>query len=334
MVIVYILFLIIGMFALIKGADFFVAGSVSIAKRFHISGLIIGLTIVALGTSAPELAVSTSASLQGANEIAISNVMGSNLFNLLGILGICAMVRPLDISKDVITRDLPVSILITIFLLFVSCQTSVIQMILTKVTDGTFLQLDTASNAGVIQRYIGIVLTILLVVYIIILIRDAKRSNEPSDDTEAIHSFRRSTIMILGGLAVIIIGGQVVVYCAKEIARAAGMTETLIGLTVVAFGTSLPELVTSLTAIKYNQASMAIGNTVGSNIFNILLILGVASTISPIAVNMASCIDMMILIIVSIISLIFAKTSNKISRAEGAAMFLIYLADMIYAIIR
>ncbi|SFG43003.1 calcium/sodium antiporter [Oribacterium sp. WCC10] len=325
MVIIYILFLALGMFALIKGADIFVSGSSSIARRFNVPALIIGLTIVALGTSAPELAVSISASLQGSNEIAISNVVGSNLFNLLAILGICAVMKPVSVESDAIKRDIPFSIIITIFALITSCGPILL--------NGGFLNIDVAQHAGVVTRAGGIVLVILLIGYIINLIIVARKSNSESDEVPT-YSLLKSIGMILLGIAIIIAGGQIVVYCAKEIARAAGMSETLIGLTVVAFGTSLPELVTSLVAIRKQEAAMAIGNTVGSNIFNILFILGVSAVIHPVEVNVASCIDMIILVVVTVVALIFATTQRKISRIEGGFMLLMYAADMAYAIIR
>lgn len=325
MIFIYILFLALGMFALIKGADMFVSGSSSIATRFHVPGLIIGLTIVALGTSAPELAVSTSAAFQGSNEIAISNVIGSNFFNLLAILGICAVMKPMPVDNDVIKRDIPFSIVITILTLVASCGPLLLH--------GNPFSLDVSATAGVVSRANGIVLVLLLIGYIAVLVMAARKSNAEADEVPQ-YSLGKSILILLAGLAIIIAGGQVVVYCAKEIARAMGMTETLIGLTVVAFGTSLPELVTSIVAIKKQESDMAIGNTVGSNIFNILFILGVSAAIHPVTVNIASCIDMILLIFVTIIALIFATSSRKISRIEGGLMLAIYFADMAYAVVR
>ncbi len=325
MIFIYILFLALGMFALIKGADMFVGGSSSIAARFHVPGLIIGLTIVAMGTSAPELAVSTSAAFQGSNEIAISNVVGSNFFNLLAILGICAVMKPMPVDNDVLKRDIPFSILITILTLAASCGPLLLHV--------NPFSLDVSQTAGVVSRLNGIVLVLLLIGYIAVLVIAARKSGSKADDVPQ-YSLGKSILILLAGLLIIIAGGQVVVYCAKEIARALGMTETLIGLTVVAFGTSLPELVTSIVAIRKQESGMAIGNTVGSNIFNILFILGVSATIHPVTVNIASCIDMMILIVVTIIALIFATSSHRISRIEGGLMLAIYFADMAYAIVR
>ncbi|ETP73429.1 K+dependent Na+ exchanger related-protein [Lachnospiraceae bacterium JC7] len=325
MILLYILFLALGMFALIKGADMFVSGSSSIAAIFHVPSLIIGLTIVALGTSAPELAVSTSASLQGSNEIAISNVVGSNFFNLLAILGICAVMKPMAVDNAVIKRDIPFSIIITVIALIASCGPILMS--------GGFLNVDVAQHAGVVTRPVGILLVLLLIGYIATLVIAAKNSKEEADDVPQ-YSVLKSVVMILAGLGIIIAGGQVVVYCAKEIARAAGMTETLIGLTVVAFGTSLPELVTSIVAIRKQEAAMAIGNTIGSNIFNILFILGISATIHPVEVNIASCIDLMILVVVTLVALVFSISNRRISRVEGGLMLAMYFADMAYAIVR
>jgi cation:H+ antiporter len=174
---------------------------------------------------------------------------------------------------------------------------------------------------------------LLLAAYIVNLIIAAKKSNAESEESPS-YSLLKSIAMIVFGIGTIILGGQIVVYCAKEIARAAGMSETLIGLTVIAFGTSLPELVTSIVAIKKQETAMAIGNTIGSNIFNILFILGVSAIIKPVNVNIASCIDLIILVLVTIVVLVFAKSDRKISRIEGGLMILMYATDMVYAIIR
>lgn len=325
MVILYILFLALGFFALVKGADMFVGGSSSIAARFHVPGLIIGLTIVALGTSAPELAVSISAALQGSNEIAISNVVGSNLFNLLGILGICAILKPIQIDSAVIKRDIPFSIIITGIVLVTSCGSLMLS--------GRIIPSNASLHAGTVSRIDGLFLVVLMISYIAFLIISTRKNKDDSSEIEQI-SLAKSLIFLLLGLAIIIGGGQIVVYCAKEIARMAGMSETLIGLTVVAFGTSLPELVTSVVAIRKKESSLAIGNTIGSNIFNILFILGISSVIHPVEVNMASYMDLIILMAVTAVAFVFSRTQKRISRLEGGVMLAMYLADMAYAVVR
>ncbi len=321
----YFVLLIIGFAALIKGADLFVDGSSSLARIFHISGVIIGLTIVALGTSAPELAVSTVAALSGSNEIALSNVVGSNLFNLLSVLGVCALIHPLPVADDINKRDFPVSIIATVFLLIVTCSKSIVS--------GTAVIAGMEDIVGSVSRVTGIVLLVAFVCYIAYLIFDAKKHPEEEQDTEHA-TFKKCILLILVGIVMIAAGGQAVVTSAKAIARTFGMSETLIGLTIVAVGTSLPELVTSIVAAGKGETGMAVGNVVGSNIFNLLFILGVSSTIHPITVNMASLIDMAILIVVSVLTFVFALTKKRINRPEGAVMLLIYIADVVHAVLR
>lgn len=319
-----ILLLIIGFVGLIKGADFFVDGSSALARIVKVPGVIIGLTIVAMGTSAPELAVSTSAAIQGANEIALSNVVGSNLFNLLGVLGVCALICPIPVEKSIIKRDFPFSILITIGLFIVTG--------IRLLSGFDFLNTGMLENIGMISRPVGIVLLVVFVGYIGTLIVLAKR-NKVTEESGKDMPVWKSLLLIVVGLACIIIGGQLVVDNAKGIAAALGMSETLIGLTIVAIGTSLPELITSIVASKKGENGLAVGNVIGSNIFNILFILGVSATIHPIAVNYASVIDLLILIIVSIVTFIFSLT-KKISRIEGAVMIMMYAATVVFAIVR
>lgn len=319
-----ILLLVIGFVGLVKGADFFVDGSSALARTMKVPGVIIGLTIVAMGTSAPELAVSTSAALKGANEIALSNVVGSNIFNLLAVLGVCALICPIPIEKAIIKRDFPFSIIIT-FGLLIAVGSGLLR-------DFDYLGTPMLDNVGIVSRPIGIVLLVLFIAYIVTLIILA-RKNKTGDEAGENMPVWKSLLLIAVGLACIIIGGQLVVVNAKGIAAALGMSETLIGLTVVAIGTSLPELVTSIIAARKGENGLAVGNVVGSNIFNILFILGVSATIHPIAVNYASVIDLLILTVVSIITLIFLLT-KKISRAEGAAMILMYAATVVFAVAR
>ena len=320
-----ILLLIIGFVGLIKGADFFVDGSSALARIFKVPGVIIGLTIVAMGTSAPELAVSTSAAIQGANEIALSNVVGSNIFNLLGVLGVCALICPIPIEKTIIKRDFPFSILITVGLFIVTG--------IGLFSGFDFLHTGMLENVGLISRPVGIALLIIFAGYIGTLIFLAKRNKVTEDDSGKNMPVWKCLLLIVVGLACIIIGGQLVVENAKGIAAALGMSETLIGLTIVAIGTSLPELVTSIVAARKGENGLAVGNVVGSNIFNILFILGVSATIHPIAVNYASVIDLLILVVVSIVTYVFSLT-KKISRIEGAVMILMYAATVIFAIVR
>ena len=253
-----ILFLILGFVFLAKGADFFVDGASSIAKRFKIPQLVIGLTIVAMGTSLPELAVSATASLAGNNAIAISNVVGSNMFNLIVVCGACALFAPLAISKDILKKDFPIAIGCGVLLLVMG----IIGMEVCRID--------------------GVILCVLFITYITILVRAALKARAATKDEEVVEKtipVWLCIIYIVGGIAAIKFGGDFVVDGAVTIAGKLGLSENLIGLTIVAVGTSLPELVTSIVASKKNEVEMAVGNVLGSNIFNILLILGKRTTI-------------------------------------------------------
>ncbi|MBQ7679348.1 MAG: calcium/sodium antiporter [Butyrivibrio sp.] len=321
----YILLLIIGFIALLKGADWFVDGSSALASICHIPGVIIGLTIVAFGTSAPELAVSTVAALSGSNEIALSNVVGSNIFNLLCVLGVCAVIRPLPVDDEINRRDFPVSILATVFALFATCSPAFFS--------GRIRTAAMEDVVGMVNRLTGLALLFIFVCYMVFLIIHAKKhpTEDPAPEKTTVV---KSLLLILVGIACIVGGGQVVVLSAKEIARAFGMSETLIGLTIVAIGTSLPELVTSIVASRKGETAMAVGNAIGSNIFNLLFILGISATIHPVSVNMASLCDMAILIGISSVTFIFGLSGKRINRTEGIAMLLIYALDMVFAIRR
>lgn len=325
MVVVYLLVLAAGFGALIKGADIFVNGSSALAKRFHVPGLIIGLTIVALGTSAPEMAVSVSAAVQGSNEIALSNVVGSNLFNLLGVLGVCAVISPLPVETGVLKRDYPFSIAATGLLIVMTCGA------LLKI--GNLTESDVDQEIGTVSRMDGLIMVLLFTGYIAFLIYTNRKHREEESGGEPV-SLGKCLLLILAGLALIIAGGQAVVYSAREIARAAVMTETLIGLTIVAIGTSLPELVTSVVAARKGETGLAVGNVVGSNIFNILFILGVSSLIHPVGVNMASGFDVIILLAVSLLVLLFSLSARRIARTEGVIMIALYAADVVFAVLR
>lgn len=321
-----ILILIVGFAVLVKGADIFVDGSASLARLFKISGLIIGLTIVALGTSAPELAVSTTAALSGSNEIALSNVIGSNLFNLLMVLGICAVISPVPTGKDIIKRDYPISLIATVLVFILASGIKLFSC------DNPF-KVDVNAEAGKFTRIGGIILLVCFVSYIVLLIIEARKHPSEGEKIEE-RSLGKCILFIIIGLAMVIGGGQAVVYSAKAIARDAGMSETLIGLTVVAFGTSLPELVTSIVAARKNETELAVGNVIGSNIFNLLFILGVSTTIHPIGVNYASLQDVVVLFFVSILTFLFLLRKKKLTRVEGVIMILLYSAQVAFAILR
>ena len=300
--------LIVGFILLIKGADFFVDGASSTAKLLKVPSVIIGLTIVAMGTSAPEAAVSISAGLSGSSDIALSNVIGSNIFNLLIVVGVSAIICPMKTEKVILRRDI-----------WWSLGAAVATLIM--MTD---MKISGAE---------GILLLGGMAAYIAVLVFDARKKRDEGDEVKAMSPLK-SIIYIVGGLAAIIIGGDLVVGSACDIAAAFGMSEALIGLTIVAAGTSLPELVTSIVAAKKGDSGLALGNVVGSNIFNILFILGSASALTTINVAPELFIDTAILIGVTLMMYFLCRSKDKTSRGEGALCVLVYAAYMAYIILR
>lgn len=320
----YIL-LIIGFVLLIKGADFFVDGSSSVAKILKVPTIIIGLTVVAFGTSMPELSVSVTAALRGSNDLAVSNVLGSNIFNLLVVLGCCALVKPVAAKWSLLKKEFPFSILITVILLLVDSDFSIM-----KILDG---------NQGfVLGRWAGLLFLILFVLYIYATVKSALRSRAEAKDMEEEEyktmSPLKSGIYIVLGLIGIVWGGNLVVDSASNIALTFGWSQTFIGLTIVALGTSLPELVTSVVAARKGENDLAVGNVVGSNIFNILLILGVSSFITPITLDVTAVYDTIILIIASIIVYVSAISKREIQRKEGILFLVCYFAFFLYVFMR
>lgn len=306
-----LLILILGFVLLIKGADFFVDGSSAVAKMFHIPSMIIGLTIVAMGTSLPECAVSVTASLAGDNSLAISNVIGSNIFNLMVVCGVCALFTPLKVQKNTMLREFPFSIICGILL------------ILTGFTGMLFGRVE------------GIAFLILFACYLVWMIMEAKkaRSGEEEEETKIMPVWK-CALFIIGGAIAIKFGGDFVVDGASTIAEGFGLSETLIGLTIVALGTSLPELVTSIVAARKDEVDMALGNVIGSNIFNILLVLGIAGAISPVDFITFNLIDGIVLIVMSCAVWVFAWTKQNVQRREGAMMLAAYAVYMIYICVR
>ena len=309
-IIIQVVLLLVGFLFLIKGSDFFVDGASSIASHLKIPTIIVGLTIVAFGTSAPEAAVSITSSLTGSNAMAVSNVIGSNLFNMLMVIGIAALLSNLLMEKSVLKKDLPFLVAITLlFAIFI------------------FIGWD-------ITNIEGIILLIILAGYIIYLIRGSKKSKNANDVEAAKFTLPKSIILIIIGLAGIIIGGDLVVDSASAIAIALGMSETLVGLTIVAIGTSLPELVTSITALKKGENQLVIGNVIGSNIFNILFVLGASSAISRIPLDSSMLIDVVFMMGVTILCFIFGKTQDKYDKKEGIILIALFIVYMAFAILR
>ena len=300
--IVVLLCLIVGFVFLVKGADLFVEGSSSVAKRFKVPSLIIGLTIVAMGTSLPETAVSVAAPI------------AHNIFNLMVVIGVCALMTPVVVDGASLKRDFPFSMICAILLLVMG-------------TIGMTL-----------GRVDGIILLGCFAGYIFYLIRHTLKQNRQTSDEEVdeipLISMPKAVIFILIGAVGIAVGGDVVVDSASRIAIDLGMSQTLVGLTIVSIGTSLPELVTSIVAARKNEVDMALGNAVGSCIFNILMVLGIASAISPIAFIQENIIDIIVLVVFSLIVWIMAWTKREIKRGEGIIMLLMYAAYTAYIIIR
>lgn len=305
-----IILLIIGFVLLIKGADMFVDGASDLATKLKIPAMIIGLTIVAFGTSAPEAAVSVTSALNHSNAIAISNIVGSNIFNLLVVVGITAIIYKIDIDDVSLKQDFPVLLISSILLL---------------------LFIVTSSQ---ISRIEGIIFLIGIIAYVALLIVKSKKEskNMPVGTTHL--SNIMIVLFIIVGLAFILIGSDLVVDASKDIALSLGMSETLVGLTIVSIGTSLPELMTSVTAAYNKNTGIAIGNAVGSCIFNILFIVGLTTTITPIATTNVMVIDTIIMILALIITYILAYDKKDFNRKDGIILVSLFIVYIIYIIIR
>ncbi len=305
-IMVYVM-LAAGFVLLIKGADFFVEASSSVARKLRIPSIIVGLTVVAFGTSAPELAVSTAASLAGNNEIAVSNVIGSNIFNLLAVLGACGAIRAFPVR---LRWDFAAAIAAAVLLLF---------MILRDM----FL-----------SRIEAFVLLGMFIAFLVMIVKDGLKNRVEAEEEKKTIPFLLCLVYGAGGLAAIVCGGDLVVDCASQIAANFGLSQTLIGLTVVAMGTSLPELVTSVVASRKGENAMALGNVLGSNIFNVLMVLAISAAVKPIAVNLFAVVDAACLVAFSLIALILCRTRDQISQKEGVAMLVMYTVYMVYICIR
>lgn len=301
--------LLVGFVLLIKGADIFVEGSSSLAKLLRVPTVIIGLTIVAMGTSAPEAAVSITAGLSGNNDIALGNVIGSNIFNLLVVVGVCALIKRFEPDKSIMKRDFGVSIL-AVVLLFA-------------------LMLDRN-----LSRVEGLILLAGMTLYLIAAVWEAVHSRVESD--EVIHTLSPlvSLLYIAGGIAAVVFGGDMVVDNASLIAAKFGLSQNLIGLTIVAIGTSLPELVTSIVAAKKGESGLALGNVIGSNIFNILFILGVSAGLHAITASAESRIDVIVLIIMSTAMFLGCKLKGSMGRMGGIVSIAAYVIYAVYIIMR
>ena len=300
--------LLIGFIFLIKGADLFVEGSSSVAKKFNIPSMIIGLTIVAMGTSAPEAAVSITSSLIGQNDMSVANVVGSNIFNILMVLGISSLISKLPVSLNTIKKDTP-------FLIFAG----VVLLIF-------ILDLH-------ISVFEGFIFLSIFTWFIYDMIKQAKNNSEESEEVTELSTIK-TILYIIIGLVGIVFGGDLTVDAASTIATQFGLSQNLIGLTIVAVGTSLPEFVTSVIATRKGETEIAIGNVIGSNIFNILLVLGMASVISPMTIGLEAGIDVIFMIFVTILLFINMKKEKFILNKHGIVYIILYISYIIYTILR
>lgn len=301
--------MIVGFALLIKGADWFVDGAAGIAARFGIPQLVIGLTIVAMGTSAPEAAVSLTAALNGSAGITIGNVVGSNIMNVLVILGITSIITTIAVQKSTVRYEIP-------FMLFVMLALMVLGMI-----------------GGTVNLADGIILWALFIIYLVYLFFMAKNGNGEDEEEEKKRPLWLQLIMLIVGVAGIVFGSDLTVDNASIIASGLGMDDRLIGLTIVAFGTSLPELVTSITAAKRNKADIAIGNIVGSNIFNVLFVVGTTALITPVTFKTSFAIDSIISVVAGVLLWIGVVKDHKLKRPMGIVMVLVYAAYFVYLLI-
>lgn len=307
--------LIIGFVMLIKGADWFVDGAAGIADKLHIPQLIIGLTIVAMGTSAPEAAISISASVQGSADIAVGNILGSNILNILIILGITSVITPLAVQKSTVKYEIPFVIIISVIFGLI----------------GLF-----DNSIGFIDGILLWVLFIAYIAYLFIMTKKGKIQADESDDEDNDKKPKKVWQLILFGIigiALVVFGSNITVNAATEIATMFGMSERFIGLTIVALGTSLPELVTSITAALKKNADIAIGNIVGSNIFNILFVIGTSAMITPVAYQNQFLIDSIFCVATDMLLLLLVLNKDKkLKRWGGIIMLICYAGYFVYLI--
>ncbi|MFA7744660.1 calcium/sodium antiporter [Salinicoccus roseus] len=315
----YIL-LIIGFVLLIKGADYFVEGASNIAVKLNVSPLLVGLTIVALGTSSPEATVAILAALEGSPGVVLGNVIGSNIVNITVVVGLTALIAPLTVQSETVRKEIPFAMLAAIVLMILMADVA--------------LQ---GAGANIINRGDGIIILLFFSVflyYVFEMARKNRSSTVEKVDADTGESWLKNILFTVGGLIAIIIGGEMVVSSATEIALSLGMSEALVGLTIVAIGTSLPEIMTSVTAALKGKGDMAIGNVVGSNIFNIFFVTGTASTVAPIAAESKLFFDGWVMVGLTVLLLIFSRTHFKIGRREGAVLLLAYITYLVYIIMR
>lgn len=314
-----ILLLIVGLGLILAGANFLTDGSAALAQRFRVPEFIIGLTVVAVGTSTPELVVSVLSAIGGQSDVAIGNVVGSNIFNVFVILGVCALIRPVPLTAGNIRRDIPFGVLVSLLLL--------------ALAQDSLLCKGAADRIGRLDGAAMLALYILLMWY---TIRKTKRpeATAPTEGSKAPMAAWLTAVMIVGGLAGLVFGGEMFLRSATSIARSLGVSESVIAITLVAGGTSLPELASSLVSLFKGKAEMALGNVIGSNIANILLILGLSATIHPLSMGGITVWDLLMVLLSSVVVFLAAFTFKRkaIDRWEGALFVAIYAVYIWYLI--
>lgn len=313
----YIILLLAGIGILILGAEVMVRGASSLAKKIGVAPIVIGLTVVAFGTSAPELVVNLFAAFRGSSDLAIGNVVGSNIANILLILGIASLIAPIKVKGNTVWKEIPFAILATVLLLVM----------------GNDIFFDNQSF-NIIGRADGLVLIGIFAVFMFYIFGLAKTEGRPEE--VSLYSWPVSIFMTLAGIVCLFFGGNILVENASALARLAGMSEALIGLTIVAVGTSLPELVTSIVAVRHNHDDIAVGNIIGSNIFNIFWILGLTATIMPLPFNNEVNFDIIVALSTSLVlfAFMFLGKKHEVDRWQGAILLSLYVSYIIFLIFR
>lgn len=320
-----IVYLVLGLVLILVGANALTDGASAIARRWGISELVIGLTIVAFGTSAPELVITVVSAAQGNTELALGNVVGSNIFNILVIIGVTSMIKPMHIGSSVMTNELPMVLLSSLAILIM----------------GNSIELD-GSQESVLTRTDGLILLLFFAIFMRYTFSQARhpradQENMPSGEPEKAKGMGllKAWIWLLGGLGMLIFGGDKFVDGASAVARAMGVSDAVIGLTIVSIGTSLPELATSVTAAIKGQPGIALGNVIGSNIFNVFFVGGVGAVVRPLQFGSIGNVDLLVLTGASLLFWLFGRIigHNTITRGEGALLFLCYVGYMVWLVV-
>jgi cation:H+ antiporter len=315
----YLALLASGFLPLIYGANLLVDSASSLARRFNIPNIVIGLTIVAFGTSAPELVVNVFSAVSGNTSLALGNVIGSNIFNIAAILGISAVIYPLAVKSGTTWIEVPLALLAGLLVLIIAND-----------------QLIDGSGVSTISRIDGIILLLFFIIFLVYNIQISRKGDYSDEIPVKDIAPLKATLLIIAGLILLVVGGRMIVVSAVKLATLWGMPERLIGLTIVSIGTSLPELATSIVAARKKNTDIAVGNIVGSNIFNIFLILGATATIHPVPYQQAAQADLLLNIVLSLLLFVFIFTGRgrRLERWEGFLFMIIYAAYLVYLVLQ